>query len=75
MTPHSVDGIHEAFPSEGGHVDFAPRAQREFDLLEFIKQKLGGRVSVERVAWCSGPLLPMSVHSRRCQWFTRLCSA
>ena len=57
MTPHSVDGIHEAFPSEGGHVEFAPRAQREFDLLEFIKKKLGGRVSVERVVSGRGIVL------------------
>lgn len=49
MTPHSVDGLYEAFPSEGGHVEFAPRDQREFDLLEFTKKVLGGRVSVERI--------------------------
>lgn len=49
MTPHSIDGLYEAFPSEGGHVEYAPRDQREFDLLEFTKKALGGRVSVERI--------------------------
>lgn len=35
--------------SEGGHVDFAPRNDDEFDLLRYLMQKYGGRVSVERV--------------------------
>ena len=38
-------------------MEFAPRAQREFDLLEFIKKKLGGRVSVERVVSGRGIVL------------------
>lgn len=49
MTPSADSGLYEAFPSEGGHVEFAPRDQLEFDLLEFVKAKLGGRVSVERI--------------------------
>ena len=38
--------------SEGGHVDFAPRDEREMRLLSFLRAKYG-RVSLERVL--SGP--------------------
>jgi glucokinase len=37
------------YPSEGGHTDFAPRNEDEFDLLRFLKQKYNGRISFERV--------------------------
>ena len=49
------DGRHyRPMPSEGGHIDFAPRSEREYDLLEYMREKLGGRrVSYERVL--SGP--------------------
>jgi glucokinase len=40
------------FASEGGHVDFAPRNEREARLSEFLKAR-HGRVSAERVV--SGP--------------------
>jgi glucokinase len=40
------------FPSEGGHVDFAPRDDREMRLHAFLRAKYG-RVSMERVL--SGP--------------------
>ncbi len=40
------------FPSEGGHVDFAPRDDREVRLHAFLRAKYG-HVSVERVL--SGP--------------------
>ena len=39
--------------TEGGHADFAPRSDLECELLAFIGQKVGGRVSYERVV--SGP--------------------
>ncbi len=39
--------------SEGGHADFAPRDEEEAELLFFLRRRLGGRVSVERVV--SGP--------------------
>jgi len=39
--------------SEGGHIDFAPRSPLEYDLLNYLKEKVGGRVSYERVL--SGP--------------------
>jgi glucokinase len=40
---------HMPFPSEGGHVDYAPRNEEEIDLLRFLKQKYNGRISFERV--------------------------
>jgi glucokinase len=39
----------DPFPSEGGHVDFAPRSEDEIDLLRFLRQKYNGRISFERV--------------------------
>ncbi|HVF55356.1 MAG TPA: glucokinase [Pyrinomonadaceae bacterium] len=39
--------------SEGGHIDFAPRNEREVELLRYLTKELGGRVSYERVL--SGP--------------------
>ncbi|PYS83029.1 MAG: glucokinase [Acidobacteria bacterium] len=35
--------------SEGGHVDFAPRNEEEFRMLVYLRERLGGRVSYERV--------------------------
>ncbi len=43
---------HHAIASEGGHVDFAPRNDEEFELLRFLRAEFG-RVSAERVL--SGP--------------------
>lgn len=40
---------HIPYPSEGGHVDFAPRNDDEIDLLRYLQAKHGGRISVERV--------------------------
>jgi glucokinase len=40
---------HVPHPSEGGHVDYAPRNEDEIDLLRFLKQKYNGRISFERV--------------------------
>jgi len=54
MTPRGGDGVYEAWPSEGGHVEFAPRNELEFECLQFIKKKLNGRVSVERVVSGTG---------------------
>ena len=41
--------IHIPYPSEGGHVDYAPRNEDEIDLLRFLKHKYNGRISFERV--------------------------
>lgn len=40
---------HVPLPSEGGHVDWAPRSPLEIELLEWLLKKLNGRVSTERV--------------------------
>ncbi|MEA5462640.1 glucokinase [Leptothoe sp. PORK10 BA2] len=43
-------GEYQVFPSEGGHVDFAPRSELEFQLLHYLLEKHSiSRVSVERV--------------------------
>lgn len=39
---------YHAFPTEGGHTDFAPTDDREFALLNYLQKKVG-RVSWERV--------------------------
>lgn len=46
---------YSAYPSEGGHTDFAPATPQQVRLLEFMWKELG-HVSVERV--CSGSGLP-----------------
>ncbi|MES1205743.1 MAG: glucokinase [Pseudomonadota bacterium] len=43
-----ADNRYQVVPSEGGHVDFAPRTPLEADLLRFLAAKYG-RVSYERV--------------------------
>jgi glucokinase len=43
---------YRAFPSEGGHADFAPATERQAGLLAHLRQRFG-HVSTERV--CSGP--------------------
>jgi glucokinase len=43
---------YRAFPSEGGHADFAPAGELETGLLVHLRRRFG-HVSVERV--CSGP--------------------
>lgn len=41
---------YQVFASEGGHADFAPRNELEFDLLQYLLDKYQiSRVSVERV--------------------------
>jgi glucokinase len=48
------DGItHRPFACEGGHTSFAPRADLQIQLLEFLTRRFGGHVSWERVV--SGP--------------------
>ena len=51
-------GGAQVFPSEGGHVDFAPLDEQQVRLREFARQRLGiDRVSFERLA--AGPGLPL----------------
>lgn len=43
-------GDYQVFPSEGGHADFAPRNELEFQLLQYLRDKYDiQRISVERV--------------------------
>lgn len=44
---------HHPIASEGGHADFAPRTDLEIGLLRWLRERLGGHVSYERVL--SGP--------------------
>lgn len=44
---------HHPIASEGGHCDFAPRTDREIELLNYLRQRLDGHVSYERIL--SGP--------------------
>ena len=48
------DGRHyRPIASEGGHIDYAPRTAIEYELLNYMRDQIGGRVSYERVL--SGP--------------------
>lgn len=49
---HRVDGRLRPIPSEGGHADFAPRTDREIELLRMLRS-VYGRAEVEHVL--SGP--------------------
>lgn len=43
-------GSYKVFASEGGHTDFAPRNELEFQLLQYLREKYDiQRISVERV--------------------------
>lgn len=44
---------HIPVPTEGGHCDFAPRNEREFQLLIFLQKRFGVHISYERIL--SGP--------------------
>ncbi len=44
---------HHPIASEGGHADFAPQSDQEIELLRYLRAKLDGHVSFERVL--SGP--------------------
>jgi glucokinase len=48
-----IEGRYHPSPSEGGHMDFAPRTPVELDMLGYLIEKYGGHVSYERVL--SGP--------------------
>lgn len=40
---------HRPFACEGGHCDFAPRTDREIELLRHLRTQFGGHVSYERI--------------------------
>jgi glucokinase len=54
---------YHALPGEGGHADFAPRTDEELELLRWLRARLLGRVSWERVV--SGPGLLELYHFAR----------
>jgi glucokinase len=41
-------------PSEGGHIEFAPRDETQIALLQYLQRKFSGRASYERVLSGSG---------------------
>ena len=48
LVPHQ--GSHQVVATEGGHTDFAPRSELEWQLLQYIRERYRiERVSVERV--------------------------
>lgn len=47
-----VDGRYRPFASEGGHAEFGPRSDTQFDLARYLERRFG-RVSYENVL--SGP--------------------
>lgn len=51
LTSSGGDDAYSAYPTEGGHTEFAPRNQLEFELLQYLMKKFEQqhRVSVERV--------------------------
>lgn len=57
MTCHK--GSYSAYPTEGGHIDFAPDDEIQMELLKFLHKK-HHRVSIERVL--SGPGLVNIYH-------------
>ncbi len=51
ITPKSIS----IFPSEGGHREFSPRTENEWELVKWIKKKLNiQRVSIERIVSGTG---------------------
>jgi glucokinase len=64
---HRTGGRLVPMPSEGGHADFAPRTDREIDLLRMLRKDYG-RAEVEHVL--SGPGLlnihRLTHHGRTC---------
>lgn len=64
-------GLHEPYPSEGGHVDFSVVSQEDWDLVVFARKFIEnnnnienlrgkakvGRMSAERL--CAGPAVPL----------------
>ncbi len=45
------DGQYRAWPSEGGHIDFAPANPRQMRLLEFVRDELDAADVAAHVSW------------------------
>ena len=52
MGPTHLSNPYSCYPSEGGHVDYAPRNALEVEMVQYLSTKFGtkNRISVERVA-------------------------
>lgn len=53
-----ADGRYRAWPTEGGHVEFAPADARQARLLEFVRSELAALTGAAHVSWerlVSGP--------------------
>jgi glucokinase len=68
-----VDGRYRPFASEGGHAEFGPRSDTQFDLARYLERRFG-RVSYENVL--SGPglvniytFLRNSARAEEPEWF------
>lgn len=55
LTPDE-HGQYNCFPSEGGHVEWAPRTDLEIKMLKFLKERFASksRISVERIVSGTG---------------------
>lgn len=51
---HRHEGVYSAIACEGGHCDFAPVDALQDGLLWFLRERLGGHVSYERILSGSG---------------------
>lgn len=51
LTPNDHHTEYTCFPSEGGHVEYAPRDELEVEMFQYLSHKFAskGRISVERV--------------------------
>lgn len=51
LTPNDDGGTYTCYPSEGGHVEYAPRNDLEVEMFKYLLNKFKGtnRISVERV--------------------------
>ena len=56
LTQTNNQGLYTCFPSEGGHVEYAPRNDVELSLWKYLEGKFAskGRISVERVVSGTG---------------------
>ena len=56
LTPNSSNNTYTCFPSEGGHIEYAPRTPVQVRMWDYLVKKFNGqgRISVERVVSGTG---------------------